>query len=169
MRKVYVPMLVFLLSIGLVSLGFAAEQDEGTARGGKEKGAGMYSAKLTGSEEVPPAKTDAKGEATFHMSKDGKGLEYTVTVSGIENVTAAHIHTGKKGENGPPVAPLSVEKKKGKVSGTIAKGTLSAKDLMGSLKGKSLNDLAKEIEAGNTYVNVHTEKFPDGEIRGQLK
>ncbi|MFO0754354.1 MAG: CHRD domain-containing protein [Thermodesulfovibrionales bacterium] len=166
MRKVW--MLVFLLIIGLVSLGIAAEQDEGMARGSKEKGAGMHSVKLTGDEVVPPVKTDAKGEATLHMSKDGKKLEYTVTASDMENVTAAHIHTGKKGENGPPVAPLAVEKK-GKASGTIAKGTLTANDLMGSLKGKTLHDLIMEIENGNAYVNVHTEKHPDGEVRGQLK
>ncbi|MCC6346891.1 MAG: CHRD domain-containing protein [Nitrospirales bacterium] len=129
----------------------------------------MHSAKLTGDEVVPPVKTDAKGEATLHMDKDGKKLDYTVTASNIENVTAAHIHMGKKGENGPPVAPLTVEKKKGKTSGTIAKGALSAKDLMGSLKGKTLHDLITEIENGNAYVNVHTEKYPDGEIRGQLK
>jgi len=42
-------------------------------------------------------------------------------------------------------------------------------ELMGSLKGKTVNDLIEQIEAGNAYLNIHTSKHPDGEIRGQIK
>jgi hypothetical protein len=40
---------------------------------------------------------------------------------------------------------------------------------MGSLMGKSVKDLVKEIKKGHTYLNVHTDKYPNGEIRGQIK
>ena len=111
----------------------------------------------------------AKGDATFTLSKDGKSLSYYVTVSGIENVTAAHIHLGKKGENGPPVALITNDKKSDKFSGTLAEGTITEKELMGSLMGKSVKDLVKQIKKGNAYLNVHTDKYPNGEIRGQIK
>ena len=121
---------------------------------------------LSGSQSVPAVKTVAKGDATFTLSKDGKALSYMVTVSDIENVTAAHIHLGKKGKNGPPVALITNDKKANKFSGTLAEGTTTEKELMGSLMGKSVKDLIKQIKKGNAYVNVHTDKYPDGEIRG---
>jgi hypothetical protein len=130
----------------------------------------MHKATLTGSEIVPPVETKATGEATFTLSKDGKELAYTLTVKDIENATAAHIHAGKKGENGGPLAGLFAgPKKEGVFSGELAKGTITDKELMGPLAGKKVKDLVKIIKEGGAYVNVHTEKNPNGEIRGQIK
>ena len=129
-----------------------------------------FKAKLTGKEVVPAAMTKAKGEADLKLSKDGKELTYNLKVKGIGNVTAAHIHTGKKGENGGPVAGLFAgPKKAGKFSGVLAKGAIMDKDLIGPLAGKTVADLVAMIKSGGAYVNVHTDKYPDGEIRGQIK
>jgi CHRD domain len=156
MKKITKALLV-LFVLGMATAFAAAAQNE-------------FKATLSGDEIVPPVKTTAKGEADFKLSKDGKSLSYKLTVSDIENVGPAHIHAGKKGESGPPVAMLSKGPgKKGKFSGTLAQGKITAKDLMGSLKGKSIKDLIKVIESGDTYVNVHTKQNPDGEIRGQIK
>jgi hypothetical protein len=46
---------------------------------------------------------------------------------------------------------------------------LTANDLKGDFKGKSINDLVALIKSGDAYVNVHTDGYPDGEIRGQIK
>jgi len=153
MKKLY--LIIFLLVVGLATFSFAAEKS--------------FKAMLSGSESVPAVATMAKGDATFTLIKDGKALSYYVTVSDIENVTAAHIHLGKKGENGPPVALITNEKKAGKFSGTLAEGTITEKELMGSLAGKSVKDLVKQIKKGNAYLNVHTDKYPNGELRGQIK
>ena len=154
MKKIY--LLIPLLMFCLASFGMAADRG--------------FKAALSGGEVVPPAMTMAKGEATFQLGKDGTELKYKVMVSDIENVTAAHIHQGAMGKSGPPVALIDIKgKKEGKFSGTLAEGTITAKELMSSLKGKAVKDLVKEIEAGNAYVNVHTGKFPDGELRGQIK
>jgi hypothetical protein len=91
-------------------------------------------------------------------------------VKDIENVTVAHIHSGKKGESGAPVAGLFMgPEKEGKFSGELAKGTITEKDLVGKLAGKTIGDLVKLIKDGEAYVNVHTVKNPNGEIRGQIK
>jgi hypothetical protein len=129
-----------------------------------------FKAELSGSEEVPPVKTKAKGEATFHLIKGGEELAYKLTVRGIENVTVAHIHQGKKGQNGPPVVNLFTgPEKKGKFSGVLAEGSITAEKMFGPLAGKPLKALIDMIESGDAFVNVHTESHLEGEIRGQIK
>jgi hypothetical protein len=104
-------------------------------------------------------------------TEKGQGLRYKVTVKDIENVTAAHLHlrTSDSAE-GAVIAPLFLgPKKAGKFSGLLAQGTLTDKDLKGPLAGKTMNDLVRMINDGSVYVNVHTDKHPAGEIRGEVK
>ena len=131
---------------------------------------GVFKAKLVGKEEVPAVETKATGEADFKLSKDGKEITYTLKVKDIENAKAAHIHAGKMGEEGGPVVGLFAgPKKEGKFSGVLAKGTITDKNLVGPLAGKTIEDLVELIKGGGAYVNVHTDKSPGGEIRGQVK
>lgn len=123
----------------------------------------MFKAPLAGD------KSTATGEATFTVRKGGKALEYKLVVKGLENPVAAHIHSGKPGTEGPPVAGLFAGKKKGSFSGTLAEGTITEKQMMGPFKGKTVADLIQLIKSGEAYVNVHTTKMPGGEIRGQIK
>ena len=67
------------------------------------------------------------------------------------------------------MALITNEKKAGNFSGTLAEGTITERELMGSLMGKSVKDLVKQIKKGHAYINVHTDKYPNGEIRGQIK
>lgn len=157
MRKVLSRILICLVTVMFAAPAFAAAK-------------GSFRAKLTGGEVVPAVKTGARGETVFHLSKDGKELSYKLTVKDIENVSAAHIHMGGKGKNGPPVAGLFAgPKKEGKFKGVLAEGTITEKELMGALAGRSVHDLVEMIKAGDAYVNVHTDAYPDGEIRGQIK
>ncbi len=132
-----------------------------------------FTAQLTGDQVVPPVKTEASGEARFHMKKGGKALKYTLMVKNLTDVSMAHIHLGSASENGPvavwlyPAGPPPVVKS-GKFSGVLAKGTITEKDLLDTLKGQPLSALIEAIEAGKAYVNVHTTAHPDGEIRGQI-
>jgi hypothetical protein len=136
----------------------------------KPANAQEFKAKLTGSQEVPPVKTKASGEVIFREFEGKRRMIYRLNVSDIENVTAVHIHKGKKGENGPPVLILySGPKKAGKFSGMLAKGVVTDYDLFGPLKGETLRTLKEMIYAGDAYVNVHTDQHPDGEIRGQVR
>jgi hypothetical protein len=131
---------------------------------------GTFEAKLSGKEVVPAVETKATGEADFKLSADGKELTYILKLKDIENVSAAHIHTGMMGKSGGPVAGLFAgPKKQGKFSGELAKGTITGKGLVGPLAGKTIGDLVELIKSGGAYVNVHTDKNPDGEVRGQIK
>jgi hypothetical protein len=128
---------------------------------------------LKGENEVPAADTDAQGQATFQVSRDGESINYKLIVANIENVRMAHIHLAPAGENGGVVVwlypdappPQLIE---GRFQGILAEGIFTADDFVGQLEGATLEDLIEVIKAGNAYVNVHTDQFPGGEIRGQI-
>ena len=124
----------------------------------------LYSAALSGANEVPPVRTNAKGMAMFTVVPGGTAVNYKITVTGITDPTMAHIHLGQPGKNGPPAVELMIPK-----VGTPAQGIITAKSLMGPLKGKTLADLQKSVMGGNAYVNVHTKAHPNGEIRGPIE
>ncbi|UFS70204.1 CHRD domain-containing protein [Geomonas sp. RF6] len=156
MRKFVLLLVVLFSAVFVGSACYAAEKH--------------FSAMLTGQEETPPVNTKATGKADFKLSNDGKKLSYYISVRDLQNVNAAHIHTGKKGESGPPVANLfSGAAKKGAVNGKFTQGQLTDKDLMGPLQGKTMADLVSLITSGGAFVNVHTDANPNGEIRGQIK
>ena len=129
-----------------------------------------FTVELSGNEEVPPLQTDAKGSAEF-TAPHFDNIGYSVNVSNIDKVTMAHIHSGKIGENGPIVVTLfktetpSTEP----INGNLVSGNITNAKLEGPMAGKTLIDLTKSMELGETYVNVHTEENPNGEIRGQIK
>ena len=106
---------------------------------------------LSGANEVPPVTTSASGGGTISIANDG-AVSGSVTTKGVQG-TAAHIHMGAAGKNGPVVVPLT---KSGDTYTAPAGAKLSA-DQMTSFK------------AGDLYVNVHSAAHPGGEIRGQLK
>jgi hypothetical protein len=119
---------------------------------------------LSGSEEVPPVTTDAVG--TFLWRVTSAGIEAELVLDGTL-FTMGHFHLGAKGANGPVVAFLFQPIMEGQKA-IHSFVTITAKDLVGPLAGKTLDDLAKEIRAGNIYVNVHSVANPAGVMRGQL-
>jgi hypothetical protein len=129
-----------------------------------------FNVQLSGSEEVPPVDTQATGSAEF-KAPHFDNIGYSVNVSNIDKVTAAHIHSGKTGENGPIVVTLfkTESPSSESMNGILTSGNITNADLEGSMAGKTLIDLNKAMELGETYVNVHTEEHPNGEIRGQIK
>ena len=164
--KVLSPVLVVLTVLVIASVAYAASQS--------------FAARLIGAEEVPPRVTDATGSATFQLNEDGTQLSYTVTVSNIENVFAAHIHCGAKRVNGPVGVTLyTAPVGGGPISGTLAKGVITAPDAGNMCGWADLAAVVAAMNTGNTYVNVHTNDgvaptntgpgdFPGGEIRGQI-
>ncbi|MFD2613986.1 CHRD domain-containing protein [Paenibacillus gansuensis] len=128
-----------------------------------------FKAFLRGRNEVPPVRTIATGNAVIQLNRSGNRLLFRLVIQNITRVTQAHIHLGRRGENGPIVAFLFGPSKFGiSVRRGVIRGTLTRNDLVGPLSGMTIRDLVREIESGNAYVNVHTIQNPNGEIRGQL-
>jgi hypothetical protein len=107
---------------------------------------------LSGSNEVPAVTSSASGSGTVTVNSD-RTVTGRITVSGMA-ATAAHIHQGAPGANGPVIVPFVMQ----------GDNTFVAKD-----GAKLTEDQYTAYKAGNTYVNVHSAKHPGGEIRAQLK
>jgi CHRD domain len=109
-----------------------------------------YKADLKGSKEVPAADSSATGKANITYDDKSKKLSWVVTYSGLSGEpTAAHFHgPAAPGKNAGPVVDISGDIKKGSAELTA--------------------DQEADLKAGKWYLNIHTEKFPDGEIRGQV-
>ena len=125
-----------------------------------------YSTVLSGDQEVPPVNTSATGIADLSPSDDGDSIDYTITATDIEEVTAGHIHFGIEGQNGPIAVTLfEFDSPQDEVSES---GTIDSNDLSGPLEGMQISDLVDAFNDGNAYANIHTEQNPNGEIRGQI-
>jgi hypothetical protein len=112
-----------------------------------------FRADLSGSKEVPPADPDGWGRAKVTINDAANTICTDLEVRDIGEVTAAHIHRGGPGVNGPVVV------------------TLDAPDDNDSDDCDTKDDaLVDEIRhnPGGFYVNVHTAAYPNGAIRGQL-
>ena len=165
-NKILALTLIALAMLVMTSIVYAAPQN--------------FAASLSGAEEVPQRDTDATGSAFFQLSDDGTRISYTLSVSNIENVVAAHIHCGAKRVNGPVGVTLFMGSAGGgAISGTLAKGTITAPDAGNSCGWADLAAVVAAMNSGNSYVNVHTNDgvaptntgpgdFPGGEIRGQI-
>ena len=154
MRTSIQLLLVFMFTVSSALPGLAAPK--------------KFRAELSGKNEVPKVTTPAKGNLKMILS--GNEISYELNVERITSPTAANIHRGRKGENGPPVAGLfGGPQKSGEVSGILDHGVITEKSLLGELQGKRIEDLVRLIRSGQAYVNILTETYPAGEIRGQIK
>lgn len=99
--------------------------------------------------------TDSTGSGSLEASYDSNTMEFswTATYEGLTGpATAAHFHgPAAEGENAPPVVPI-------------------AGDLASPIEGSATltEEQATQLLGGMWYLNIHTEQYPDGEIRGQV-
>lgn len=114
-------------------------------------GSGAINVTLSGAEEVPPVKTAATGSGSFRLAEDGT-LTGSVTTKDVAG-TAAHIHLGAKGRNGPVIVPLI---KVGDTYSVPAGRKLTAAQV-------------KAFKEGSLYVNVHSARHKGGEVRAQIQ
>jgi len=130
-----------------------------------------FSASLSGKDEVPPTESNSTGTAKFQVDENSSQVSYWVNVTGIKKINKAHIHNGNEEQNGDIVVTLTKNKSAKGNDGPPNigfSGNITKDDLQGPLKDKELTDLVSLMSDGNAYVNVHTDKYPDGAIRGQI-
>jgi hypothetical protein len=127
-----------------------------------------FQASTRGAGEVPPVDTDATGRTRVKLNHTETELGFQVLLRQISGVTQAHIHYGLPSENGPVVAFLyGFTPPSGTFNGKLARGTLTEADLINTFAG-DFPGFVQALRAGMLYVNVHTDSYPAGEVRGQL-
>ena len=138
--------------------------------------------RLKSYEEVPSVSSVASGRFHAQIDDNAGSIAYELSFDGLEgDVRQAHNHVGPRSANGgisvflcqtsfnpdptglAPVCPQS---------GTVT-GVLTAANVIGpagqGVAAQEFAELVQAIRAGVAYANVHSTKFPGGEVRGQLK
>ena len=118
---------------------------------GAQSGKVLFTASLVGSSEVPPV--DSNGRGNVKMWWTDQGLWYDAYVTGLSGpITGAHFHLGGPTQTGEVILAVDFDENN------------RARGFWPDLPSETWQELTN----GNVYFNVHTEKNPDGEIRGQV-
>jgi hypothetical protein len=137
---------------------------------------------LTGYQEDPLAlSTSGSGDFQAQLVAKDQKITYQLSYSDLETpVTQAHIHLGARAQSGGIIVFLCTNLGNGPPgtqtcptpSGTIT-GTITPADVIGpsaqGITAGQFGELTDAIGGGATYVNVHSTKYPGGEIRAQLR
>lgn len=136
--------LAFALALSLAIAAFASAGTATTIR---------LHATLNARQEVPAQVVkDKKAKGVFTATLVGRKLTWKLTFSALTGkAMAAHIHMGKAGVSGPVLVPLC---------GPCKSGAHGSTRVSTAVK--------KALTHHKAYVNVHTAKNPNGEIRGQI-
>jgi hypothetical protein len=146
-------------------------------------GGKSFRANLSGYQEIiagPPeggaVSTTGSGRFTAKVRDNPLRIEYRLRYENLEGATTsqAHIHFGQRHTNGGVSAFLCGG---GKPACTPDSGdftnTIVAADVIGpggqGITAGQIEELIRAMRNGVTYVNVHTDIYPGGEIRGQIK
>lgn len=163
---------IFILSMGLIAscgdnnnqanetetkdeVSPQTEQQAENIRRDDETMSDIFEVSLEGSNQVSPVTTEANGNATITLRGDSIHVKGNFSRLSSEYV-ASHIHLGAEDENGDPIQPLSPELGSDQTSGIWDASYQLSQDQISALKADSL------------YINVHSEEYSGGEIRGQL-
>jgi hypothetical protein len=163
-----------------VALGGALLLLAGAAASAQAGGGGAERATLTSFGEVPTLSTTGGGTFQASINTTTDRIRYTLDYSSLTTpVQQAHIHLGRTATvggisaflcsnlDGAPAGTPACPRNRGSVSGVI-----TAADVIGptaqALGVGHFNELVTALRAGAAYVNVHTDRFPSGEIRGQV-
>lgn len=148
------------------------------AGGGKKN---LKADELSGYQENPDISTAATGSFHVTLDDEARTLSYELSYSGLEGAVAqAHIHFGKRAVNGnitvflcgtaanPGPAGTPTCPSSGTVSRTVGAGDILAPGTQG-IEAGNFEELAAALRAGHAYANVHSSKWPSGEIRAQVE
>lgn len=139
---------------------------------------------LSGFREVPSISSPASGRFEAVIDRKAGTIAYDLRYSGLTgDVQQAHIHVGQRSVNGAvsvflcqteaspdptglaPRCPQS-----GQVSGTLQAANMIEGGIVNQgIAPGEFAELVQAIRSGVAYVNVHSSKFPGGEVRGQLR
>lgn len=170
---------VVLVGVLLLALGIGSYA---VAGGGKKN---LKADDLSGYQENPDISTVATGSFTATLDDDARTIAYELTYSGLEGtIQQAHIHFSKRAVNGGITVFLCSNLGNGPVgtpacpttSPATVSRTVPAAEILSpavgttnqGIEAMNYEEVAAAMRAGHTYANVHSTKWPGGEIRAQI-
>jgi hypothetical protein len=137
---------------------------------------------LTGYEETPSAvSTTGNGTFSARISNDESRIDWELSYADLEGaIQQAHIHFGQRAVTGPITVFLCTNLGNGPagtqpcpappatISGTIVAADVTNLANERGISAGELDEVIAAIRAGATYVNVHSTRWPGGEIRSQI-
>jgi hypothetical protein len=161
-----------IAALGIFGL-MAAVQNPIAAQGGKKR----VKATLNGYQEDPSVSTTGHGTFSAVIDDEAETIQYVLTYEGLESTPTlfAHIHFGSHDHAGGVAAFLCGGSTKPApcppIGGTVT-GTIVPADVVGpagqGIEPGAFSELVAAIRVGHAYANVHTQRWPAGEIRGQI-
>ena len=135
----------------------------------------IFETVLDGKQISPPVNTTGSGNASLFYKHDVSELNnfllYNISVSNIDDVTRVHLHQGTYGVNGTLSNNLTILPNYEK-TGILSNGNISNNNsFQYELSGKAkdvIDIIMKYLRSGEMYIDIHTKKYPEGEIRGQI-
>lgn len=159
-----------------------------STRASDRRGPDHFRVDLVGLQEVPSISTTGHAHLELTIDDEAETIAFEMTFAELEGVgttpfvtngvvTASHIHVGARGTNGgvsaffcggggkPACPPMA-----GTISGVITPANIVGPAAQGINPGEptAFAELVRAIRAGSAYANLHTTRFPSGEIRGQI-
>lgn len=145
-----------------------------------DHGQKAVSTSLKPSEEVPVVSSTGRGSFKAIIDETNQTIEFELSYEALEGTPVqAHIHVGQRNVNGgvsvflcggpTPACPASPAT----ITGTITPANIIGPAGQGvAPTSDTVNEFAELVSLileGDTYANVHSTKFPGGEIRGQIR
>jgi hypothetical protein len=153
MRKLVIAALVLAVIVAIPVTGAIGQQQS------------RFHATLNSASEVPRTNSPATGRAALAIARNGRSIAYRLQATGLTGPPmAAHIHLGRPGQAGGVMITLS-----GQQFALPLQGRATAAQFTATGNVKTFRQALKAIRAGRTYVNIHTARYPAGEIRGQVR
>ncbi|ALI36869.1 CHRD domain protein [Candidatus Nitrosocosmicus oleophilus] len=148
-----------------------------------------YIASLNGTNVLPSAYANSSGIGEIVISRDSEGnvyeVVYNILLKNISNILTVDLHNAPEGINGTTTYSIydifSIPRVDQNSSSVVLRGSLDLINFESTLGGKAdpsllfsgsnpftYEALERELLFNRTYIDVHTAKFPEGELRGQL-
>lgn len=136
---------------------------------------------LSSFHSVPALAAQGEGLFTAKLRRGEGRIEYRLIYADVDSpIRASHIHFGNAWENGGIIAYLCTNVNDApspdvplcpQTAGTV-EGVIEADDVIGpggnAIQPGDFASLLNAIDAAAVYVNIHTDAYPTGQIRGQL-
>lgn len=142
---------------------------------------GTVTARLRGFDEVPAVASSGGGRFAAEINDEGTEIDWELSYFNLNgHISQAHIHFAQRGVNGGivvflcsnlgngPAGTPACPESPGEVSGTATFANVGGGANAQGIGPLELPALLRAIRTGIAYVNVHSDLFPGGEIRGQL-